>query len=142
MCLHVHHVEPRADGGSHDPELLVPLCDAHHRAVHEGKLRVDGTWSAGFSFHYADGTPYGTAALRDPRSVAAAKGAFSVLRNLGLEHREAQAAVDMIRDRVEPDMPMEQVARLALAATLKLPGMQRVSRVREIEARYVPSWAL
>lgn len=142
MCLHVHHVEPRADGGTHDPELLVPLCDAHHRAVHDGKVRIEGTWSVGFTFRYADGTPYGTAALPDPRSVAAAKGAFSVLRSLGLRHREAEAAVDMIRERIEPDMPMEEVVRLALEATMKLPGMQRVSRVRESEARYVASWAL
>jgi hypothetical protein len=48
---------------------LVPLCDAHHRAVHDGKVRV-------------------------------------------------------------------------VAATLTLPGMQRVSRVRETEARYLPSWAV
>lgn len=122
MCLQVHHVEPRVDGGSHDPELLVPLCDAHHRAVHDGKLRIDGAWSSGFAFHHADGTPYGTAALPDPRSVAVAKGAFSMLRNLGFKHREAEAAVTQIRDRLTPEMPMEDVAKLALAATLALPG--------------------
>ena len=127
MSLHVHHVEPRADGGSHDPELLIPLCNAHHRAVHEGKLRIDGAWSRGFVFHHADGTPYGTAALPDPRSVAAAKGAFSVLRNLGFKHREAEAAVDTIRDRLAPNMSMENVAKLALAATLNLPRQKRVA---------------
>jgi hypothetical protein len=142
MCLHVHHVEPRADGGTHDPELLLPLCDAHHRAVHDRKVRIDGTWSTRFTFRYADGTSYGAATLPDPRSVAKAKGAFSVLRNLGFKHREAEAAVDTIRDRVEPDMSMEEVARLALEATLKLPGMQRVSRVRETEAPYLPSWTV
>jgi hypothetical protein len=39
-------------------------------------------------------------------------------------------------------MSMEEVARLALEATLKLPGMQRVSRVRETEAPYLPRWAV
>ena len=142
MSVHVHHVEPRADGGSHDPELLIPLCDTHHRAVHDGKLQIDGTWSSGFVFRHVDGTPYGTAALPDPRSVAAAKGAFSMLRNLGFKHREAEAAVDTIRERLAPDMSMEDVAKLALAATLTLPGQRRVSRVREAGAAYRPSWAV
>ena len=109
--------------------------------MHEGKLRIDGAWSRGFVFDHADGTPYGIAALPDPRFVAAAKGAFSVLRNLGFEQREAEVAVDTIRDRLAPDMSMEDVAKLALAATLHLPGQKRVSRVRETAAAYRARWA-
>ena len=39
-------------------------------------------------------------------------------------------------------MPMEDVAKLALAATLTLPGPQRVSRVREAVAGYRPASAI
>jgi predicted Rossmann fold nucleotide-binding protein DprA/Smf involved in DNA uptake len=38
--VHVHPIRPRALGGTHDPALLATLCAAHHRAVHEGTLRV------------------------------------------------------------------------------------------------------
>jgi hypothetical protein len=40
--VEVHHMRPRAHGGSHDPAGLVTLCDAHHDVVHAGLLRIDG----------------------------------------------------------------------------------------------------
>jgi hypothetical protein len=57
-CAHhrfrdVHHLDPRAEGGSDDPERLAPLCGAHHRAVHLGRLCIDGRASAGFRFRHA-----------------------------------------------------------------------------------------
>jgi hypothetical protein len=33
--LHVHHLKPRAHGGTDEPDNLVTLCSAHHRMVHE-----------------------------------------------------------------------------------------------------------
>lgn len=47
--LSVHHLTPRAAGGSNDPENLITLCSACHRAVHvytggpalEGRIRGD-----------------------------------------------------------------------------------------------------
>jgi hypothetical protein len=57
--VHVHHIELQSEGGTHDPERLVPLCSAHHRAVHDGRLVVSGTHSGGFSFSHADGHRYG-----------------------------------------------------------------------------------
>ena len=33
--LEVHHIQPRTDGGSNDPENLITLCSACHRLVHE-----------------------------------------------------------------------------------------------------------
>jgi len=33
--LHLHHILPRHDGGTHDPENLVTLCPACHRLWHE-----------------------------------------------------------------------------------------------------------
>ncbi len=41
--LEIHHIVPRAAGGTHDPSLLVLLCSAHHLQVHRRALRVSGT---------------------------------------------------------------------------------------------------
>jgi hypothetical protein len=131
MCLHAHHVEPRADGGTHDPDKLVPLCGTHHRAVHDGRLLITGAWSSGFRFHHADGTRYGTRELPDPRKSDAAKVAYDVLWRSGFRQTEAEQAVDAIRDRIEPAMPIEDVVKMAFQATLALPTMRRVARVRD-----------
>ena len=29
----VHHLDPRSEGGGHDPDRLAVLCGSHHRAV-------------------------------------------------------------------------------------------------------------
>ena len=42
---------------------LTTLCDAHHTAVHEGRLRITGTAGA-LQVTHADGRPYGTPAAR------------------------------------------------------------------------------
>ncbi|MBA3844731.1 MAG: hypothetical protein H0X39_19285 [Actinobacteria bacterium] len=33
---------PRSEGGSHDASNLILACDGHHKAHHEGKLRIAG----------------------------------------------------------------------------------------------------
>lgn len=33
--LHVHHRRLRSQGGSHEPENLLTLCDFHHRLAHD-----------------------------------------------------------------------------------------------------------
>jgi hypothetical protein len=38
----IHHIVPRAAGGSHKAENLTLLCDGHHRALHLGKLTITG----------------------------------------------------------------------------------------------------
>jgi len=40
--LAIHHIVPRSEGGSHEPENLTLLCGGHHRALHEGKLTITG----------------------------------------------------------------------------------------------------
>ena len=55
----VHHIIARSQGGGHDADNLIVLCSAHHRAVHEGKLLIEGTRAATLSFCHADGRIYG-----------------------------------------------------------------------------------
>jgi hypothetical protein len=94
VFLDLHHTDPVSEGGTHDPERLLPLCEAHHQFIHDGRLVIEGTWSGGFVFLHADGTPYGTRALPDPRIAKAAEVAFGALTSLGFKSKEATAAVD------------------------------------------------
>ena len=41
--VQIHHVEFQSDGGTHEISNLVSLCTAHHRLLHEGKLRIVGS---------------------------------------------------------------------------------------------------
>ena len=36
LCIHDHHTA----GQNHDPELTVPLCEMHHREIHEQLLQA------------------------------------------------------------------------------------------------------
>ena len=39
---HIHHIVPRAAGGSHKPENICLVCSSHHRALHDGLLTISG----------------------------------------------------------------------------------------------------
>jgi hypothetical protein len=41
--LEIHHIVPRAEGGTHDPSNLTLRCGGCHTARHEGKLVITGT---------------------------------------------------------------------------------------------------
>ena len=41
--LELHHIVARADGGTHEPDQLVLLCDGHHAALHRGQITITGT---------------------------------------------------------------------------------------------------
>jgi hypothetical protein len=141
VARHVHHTDLRSEGGNHDPDRLVPLCEGHHKALHEGRLLIDGSWSTGFRFAHADGTPYGKCDVPDPRISRAAQVAYDVLHNSGFKQGEARWVVDRIRDELTAEMPLGEVARRAFLAANGLPCMQRASRVREKPVMYLPSWA-
>ncbi len=126
VFVDIHHVRPRADGGSHDPELLLVLCGAHHRALHRGRFTIEGRASAGFVFRHADGSPYGQIASPDH-----AARALSALCALGFKQGEAARAIASAH--VRDGSSVEQVLRAAFA---ELPA--RALRVRD-SAR--PSYA-
>ena len=44
--LEAHHIEPRSQGGPHDPMNIVLLCSAHHQAHHRGVIVIGGTAEA------------------------------------------------------------------------------------------------
>lgn len=131
-CAHatfvdVHHVETRSEGGSQDASNLLTLCGAHHRAVHEGTLRISGSADSaqertlrtsgsvdcGLVFSHADGTPYGTSPDA-PIALLQAK-AFRALRGLGFGERDARRALEQtLHDCPQPslDVVLRQCVQL------------------------------
>jgi len=112
-CTHatfvdVHHIETRAEGGMHEANNLLTLCGAHHRAVHEGTLRISRAADESLSFLHADGTPYGSPP-RAPLALLQAR-AFRALRTLGFGERESTRALEQVL-RDEPEVTLEDVVR-------------------------------
>ncbi len=130
VFLDLHHVDPRAEGGSHDPERLVVLCSAHHRAEHRGRLLIEGSASMGFTFRHADGSPYGTPV--SAREADATSRAFRALTRLGYKQREARHALEQVRAHV--GMGDEALLRAAL-------GKLSQPAVIVADSRRLPTWA-
>ena len=109
----LHHTTRRADGGDHDPDLLVPLCGAHHTATHVGTLVIGGSYSAGFTFTHADGVEYGAPPASPARSKVLAE-TLQVLMALDFKQRKAQRMIDHAMPHVGRDATVEDAVRLAL----------------------------
>jgi hypothetical protein len=114
IFLDIHHVVLRSEGGDHDPDGMIALCSAHHRAEHRGQLIIQGRVSTGFVFRHADGAPYGR--VVNPGIAEAHTQAFRALRALGFREREAHRALERVRDTAHVgEASTEQILRAALA---------------------------
>jgi hypothetical protein len=91
-----HHLARRVEGGAHDSDNLVVLCAAHHRAVHAGRLVIEGSVSSGLVFRHADGRRYGeiTASAPSTSTCEHHERAFQGLHGLGFGEKETRAALD------------------------------------------------
>jgi hypothetical protein len=116
-CTHatfvdLHHVTPRSEGGTHDPDRLATVCGAHHAALHEGRLSIEGRASTGFVVQHADGTSYGD-------EVTSAHGVmadvFLALRALGFKETESRRALAAAQTHVGTNACFDSVLRRALA---------------------------
>jgi hypothetical protein len=103
--LEVHHIVPREAGGTHDPENLVVLCGAHHRAHHRGRLRITGVAPTRLRFERDDGSRYGDDFFAQAKSA---------LRALGWKAAVADAAVERVSAHVSTGEPLEGVIAAAL----------------------------
>lgn len=115
--LDVHHLDPRAEGGSSDPSRLISACGAHHRAVHEGRLIIEGDaarGAAGLRFFHADGSRYGSAGVA-PADVDASAQAFAALRHLGFKETESRRAIAQAMTHVGAGAAVQELVRAALA---------------------------
>jgi hypothetical protein len=114
VFVDLHHLVLRSEGGAHDPDTMVVLCAAHHRAEHKGQLIIEGRVSTRLHFRHADGTRYGDTV--DPRTAEVHAQAFRALRALGFREGEVRRALDRVRTRSSGgDVSTERVLREALA---------------------------
>ena len=151
--LEIHHIVPRADGGTHDPSQLILLCSADHMAIHRGALQVSGTapdrlefrrrgatWSAP-SVPARGAAPRLTldAAATTTRTPAAAHAAdacdpradaIDALRRLGFAAADARRAVETASSAAGD---LDALLREALS---HLRPPVQVSRASEPRARY------
>jgi hypothetical protein len=100
-------------GGTHDPERVLPLCSAHHRAVHDGRLVVTGTSSQGLHFTHADGSVYG-APQHDPNRSKILSEVFQMLVSMGFRQREARQMLDASGPHVGVGVGVEEALRTVL----------------------------
>ncbi len=116
-CTHarfvdVHHLKTREECGDHDPQNLVTMCGAHHRAIHEGTLMVTMGEGNELLFEHADGTPYGAAPSAAASSVCTR--AFQALRGLGFREGEIRVAIAEAQRDGADDTPLDQLLRHCL----------------------------
>jgi hypothetical protein len=116
----VHHLRPREDGGAHEADNLITVCGAHHRALHRGRLRAEGTPTNGLTFRHTDGSAYGQVsapAVADARAMA-----FLALRNLGFRENEVRWALGQATRASGAESVEEQVRACLLQLTNRAVG--------------------
>jgi 5-methylcytosine-specific restriction endonuclease McrA len=111
LAIDVHHIQPRAEGGTHHAHNQVGLCTVHHRAVHRGELHVSGRAPDTLTFLHADGTRYG-GPVSAP-GVDINKKVFDGLCGLGFKSSEARRALDDITR--DGSVPLDAAALLRKA---------------------------
>ncbi|MCK6546951.1 hypothetical protein L6R52_13965 [Myxococcota bacterium] len=117
-CTHatfvdLHHVTPRSEGGSHDPDGLATVCGAHHAALHEGRISIEGRASSGFVVRHADGTVYGHEVTAAQETMA---DVFLALRALGFKETESRRALEAAtHTHVGTNTTFDDLLRRALA---------------------------
>jgi hypothetical protein len=139
VFVDIHHIEYRSRGGDHEPDNLVTLCAAHHRAIHRGDVILVGPVSTGLRFYHADGTEYGNVAnvaedatdslssleeelsglqgeppARLPDVARRRRMASRALRRMGFGQRETDIAIDEAATHVGQQGTLEALLRYAL----------------------------
>lgn len=112
LWVDIHHIRLRSEGGTHDPDQMVVLCAAHHRAAHRGALLLEGTVSSGFEFRHADGTRFGGPVHAE--TAAACLDAQSALSFLGFGESESRLAVAQAREDTRSSEVPGELLRAAL----------------------------
>ncbi len=123
--VEVHHVDRRADAGTHATDNLVSLCSVHHDAAHRGGLVIRRATEAGaFSFERADGRVYGTVATGITACATAARTFRSAVRRTGSElrarveaDRTRELAVAHVGQNAGPAIPVPLVQQVVALLT-------------------------
>jgi hypothetical protein len=87
--IDVHHLIPRKRGGPNRLENLACLCTAHHRAIHDGVLALEGSATEGWVARYGGGYEE-----RSPAETQAPRASpIRQNRPIGLARRDGPARV-------------------------------------------------
>ncbi len=116
LGLEVHHVVPRARGGSHEPSNLRLQCSACHLRIHAGTLALEGERTQ-LVARRPNEPDAPNNAPRPGQALAAATTraeARDALVGLGWKPAIARGAVDGSISHVGADAPLEVVIREAL----------------------------
>ena len=112
----IHHIVTRADGGGHDASNLVTVCSAHHRAIHEGRVIIEGSPSSGLRIRHVDGTTYGDVPGGGSASIIDARAtALRALRMMGFREREVRFALARLSAQGSGDVTVEGIIRACLS---------------------------
>src|SRR5882724_4481457 len=104
--IDIHHVIPRAEGGTHDVDQMICLCEAHHLPLHEGRLVISGE-APDFTF-----TRYGHDRFEIESRVEETRKALTVL---GFKRHEVSQVIERTRAHVgTASLTIEQWIRTAL----------------------------
>jgi hypothetical protein len=122
----VHHIDPRVEGGGHEPDNLVCLCGAHHLALHRGLLSIQGKVGTGLVFRHADGTEYGQTPKPHPADVRSK--VFSALRNMGYRESEARLGIERAAPHVGASADVTTLLKQALSVLTE--GIAKAERRR------------
>ena len=108
----VHHLQLRSEGGRHEAENLLTLCSAHHRGVHRGQVRIEGTASR-LRVSHADGSDYGRPRVAESDVHAQVSAG---LRGLGFREGDVRKVMAKLRHRTDlSDASAQDLLRAALA---------------------------
>jgi Holliday junction resolvasome RuvABC DNA-binding subunit len=129
--IDIHHLIPRALGGTHGEWSLCLLCSGHHKLHHDGILSITGRAPDELVFirdgkrlvdARSDAEASGVATL--PSTVAAPSNRFAevtklehakqALRQLGFKARAARAALEQATAHVGTDADVAQLVHAAL----------------------------
>jgi len=129
--IDVHHIHPQHLGGGHEPENLTSLCAGHHRALHDGRLKITGR-APNIEVEWTNGIvepDAGDLALVQPHvgHVEQRHGgasnyewavkkteAIQAMKQLGFSLTEARVYVERAAQQVPRDTSLDQLIRRAL----------------------------
>jgi Holliday junction resolvasome RuvABC DNA-binding subunit/5-methylcytosine-specific restriction endonuclease McrA len=131
--IDIHHLIPRALGGTHDEWSLCLLCSGHHQQHHQGLLSITGR-APDQQVFIRDGKRLvdarcgaeasGVDALRSSTAAPIATSRFAdvcklehakqALRQLGFTARAARGALELASAHVDADADVPQLVRAAL----------------------------
>jgi len=121
--LDLHHIQLRSDGGRNELANVITVCGAHHRAIHRGKLIIEGDAHVGVRFRHGDGNEYGHPL--QPKVLDVQAKLFSALRGLGFRERDVQLVLAELR--LDQDLRGASINHLLREALrrIRLPGTRR-----------------